>query len=232
MNRALAPFVLLLSLAFALSPAVNGGFPGFSPTQFPIVQSRWPVQPVGWAFSIWGPVFLGLIASAGWGLWRRRNDPQWQAMRVPLAVSLAIGTLWITVANVEPLIATVMIIFMAAAATEALLRAPREFAAWGPVGLYAGWVSAAAGVAIGAVLSGYGVLSPQIAALAILVVLSLVGVAVIWVCPAPPGYLFGLCWAYMGVIVAGLDPLNAAVVALSGVAILKLTALSLVRRPA
>ena len=105
-------------------------------------------------------------------------------------------------------------------------------AAWGPVGLYAGWVSAAAGVAMGAVLSGYGVLSPQIAALAILVVLSLVGVAVIWVCPAAPSYLFSLCWAYMGVIVAGLEPLNAAVVGLSGVAILKLTALSLVRRPA
>ena len=170
--------------------------------------------------------------TAGWGLWRRRTDPQWQAMRLPLTVSLAIGTLWIAVANVEPLIATVMIIFMAAAATEALLRAPREIAAWGPVGLYAGWVSAAAGVAMGAVLSGYGVLSPQIAALAILVVLSLVGVAVIWVCPAAPSYLFSLCWAYMGVIVAGLEPLNAAVVGLSGVAILKLTALSLVRRPA
>ena len=97
-----------------------------------------------------------------------------------------------------------------AAATEALLRAPREIAAWGPVGLYAGWVSAAAGVAMGAVLSGYGVLSPQIAALAILVVLSLVGVAVIWVCPAAPSYLFSLCWAYMGVIVAGLEPLRRA----------------------
>ena len=54
----------------------------------------------------------------------------------------------------------------------------------------------------------------------------------IWVCPAAPSYLFSLCWAYMGVIVAGLEPLNAAVVGLSGVAILKLTALSLVRRPA
>ncbi|MCA0964463.1 tryptophan-rich sensory protein [Salipiger bermudensis] len=230
MSRALAPLVLLLSLAFALSPTLTGGFPGFSPEQFPVVQSRWPVQPVGWAFSIWGVIFLLLIASAAYGLWRQRFDPDWQHMRGPLAVSLGLGTLWIAAAQWQPLAATAMILVMAATAILALLRAPGDLRARAPIGLYAGWLTAAAGVATGASLSGYGVLSAQAAALVMLSLLLVIAGVVLWLRPSALAYAFGVGWACMGVVVANLQVSNLPVIALALTGIALVVAVPLLRR--
>lgn len=232
MSRALAPLVLLLTLGFAASPLLSDSFAGFTPTQFPVVQSRWPVQPVGWAFSIWGVIYLGLLASAVYGLLRARREIAWQEMRLPLALSLAVGMFWIPVANLQPVAATVMIIFMAAGAIAATLRAPRGPFALGAVGLYAGWLTAATGVAMAVVLSGFGVLTAQVAALLLLVAVIALALAVLWCRPDALGYAFGVGWALMGVIVANLDPQNTPVIALAGTGIAGLLALVVLRRGA
>lgn len=226
----LAPLVLILTVAFALSPLASNGFNGFTPNQFPVVQDSWPVQPVGWAFSIWGVIYLWLAAGAVYGVMRARHDPRWQAMRAPLAASLLIGVFWITVANLQPLAATVMIIFMAAGAIAALLRAPDGILAAGPVGLYAGWLTAATGVAIAVVLGGYGVLSAQAAALVLLALVLIVALAVQWQRPNALSYAFGVGWALMGVIVANLSPANVPVVGLAGFGIFALVALVVWKR--
>ena len=41
-------------LLFAVSPLFTQGFNGFEPDQFPVPQDDPPVQPAGYAFSIWG----------------------------------------------------------------------------------------------------------------------------------------------------------------------------------
>jgi hypothetical protein len=228
----LAPLVLILTLAFALSPLASNGFNGFTPGQFPVVQDHWPVQPVGWAFSIWGLIYLWLTAGAVYGLLRARGDLRWTEMRAPLAISLLIGVFWIAVANLQPLAATVMIIFMAAAAIVALLRAPDGFWAVGPVGLYAGWLTAATGVAIAVVLGGYGVLSAQVAALVLLALVLGVALSVQWQRPGAFSYGFGVAWALMGVIVANLDPVNLPVIGLAGFGITALVALVILRKEA
>ena len=64
MSRYLPHLTLLFAILFALSPLASDGFNGFKPDQFPVVQERWPVQPAGWAFSIWGLIYLGLIVYA------------------------------------------------------------------------------------------------------------------------------------------------------------------------
>lgn len=46
--------VLLLAVAFSVSPILSNGFGGFYRESFPVQVDRWPAQPVGWAFSIWG----------------------------------------------------------------------------------------------------------------------------------------------------------------------------------
>ncbi|SFH23478.1 hypothetical protein SAMN04488020_108143 [Palleronia marisminoris] len=92
----------LLALAFAASPLLTGSFGGFDPNAFPVPQQDPPVTPEGYAFSIWGLIYLALIAHGLIGL-RRGDDPDWARTRAPLALSLAVGAIWIPVAKASPL---------------------------------------------------------------------------------------------------------------------------------
>ncbi|MFD2173242.1 hypothetical protein [Rhodobacter lacus] len=230
MSQVLAPLTLLLSLAFAAAPALTEGFRGFTPGQFPVPADRWPVVPVGWSFAIWGLIYLWLVAGATWGLVRARTAPAWHAMRAPLCLSLAIGTPWIWVANLAPAAAAVMLVFMAATAIAAFLRAPAgPWSAW-PVGLYAGWLSAATAVAFGVVLPGQGVLSPDWAAYGALA--ALLGGA-LWVTGKrddAPSYAGAVLWALLGVLVANARAGDLAVSLLAGAAIALLLIVSFLRR--
>lgn len=223
-----ATLVLVLTLSFVLSPLANPGFNGFTPEQFPVVVEDWPVQPVGWAFSIWGLIYLGLLAHAVYGLVRARHDADWAPMRLPLALSLGVGTFWLAVAQIAPLAATAMIVFMTAFAIAALLRAPQNRWACGPVGLYAGWLTAATGVAIAVVLGGYGVLSAQVAALGALVGVAALALGVLALRPGSWAYALGVGWALMGIIVANAQPLNLPVAGLAGAGILALALCALI----
>ena len=126
------------------------------------------MQPAGYAFAIWGVIYLWLVAGSVFGLMKRRNDLGWQGMRAPLCVSLAIGTVWLPVAVHSALWAAVLIWFMLIPALVALSRAPASDKGWAvlPLGLYAGWLSAASCVALGLVTAGWGLLSQDIAAFA------------------------------------------------------------------
>ncbi|WP_299357959.1 tryptophan-rich sensory protein [uncultured Paracoccus sp.] len=224
MHRLLAVVTLLLAVGFAVSPLFSDGFNGFEPSQFPVEQDFWPVQPAGWAFSIWGVIFLWLIAGAGFGLWRRAEAPDWQAMRWPLAVSLFVGMFWIAVANAAPVIATVMIVVMWITAVAAFLRAGRRDPLWqvAPVGLYAGWLTAATGVAIGVVAGGYGWLSAQAAALLCLTGVLAVAVGVQTARRDSWAYPLAVGWALLGVVAANLPSRNLPVIALALAGILLL----------
>ena len=199
-----AYLLLVVSLTFALSPLVTSGFNGFEPDQFPIAQTNPPAQPAGYAFAIWGVIYLGLIASAGFGLLKRRHDPWWEQTRTPLIVSLAVGSFWIPAAQQAPLLATVMIWIMALGAIVALLRAPDE-SPWAldvPLGLYAGWLTAAANLSVALVLVGYGIVGPQWAALISLSATALMTFYVLRRKPMSRGYGAAVVWALIGICVA------------------------------
>lgn len=222
--------VAALTLAFAASPILTRGFAGFDKDQFPIPLEHWPAQPAGWAFSIWGVIYLWLIASGVKGL--KENGALWRAMRPALSVSLAVGVFWISVANTAPIAATVMIVVMAATAIAALLRTRGADPGWlaGPVGLYAGWLTAASGVACAVVLSGYGLLSPRIAAV---VLLSLVLIVALIVTgrARTHSYPIAVCWALSGVIAANASAAHWPVAALAGVGIVLIATRALLQRP-
>ncbi|MHA6265483.1 hypothetical protein [uncultured Aliiroseovarius sp.] len=222
----LAILTFILTIAFALSPALTPGFAGYSPDQFPVVQDFWPIQPAGWAFSIWGVIYIWLIAGAGWGLWKAPFDPDWRAMRMPLAVSLGIGVFWVAVANAAPVLATVMIFVMAVTAIIAMLRAGSANRVWQmrPVALYAGWLTAATGVGTGVVLGGYGLLSPQTAALTMLVAVLAVALWVQSLRQDEWGYPLAIIWALAGVIAANASKGNWLIIALATVGIVALGA--------
>lgn len=202
-------FQLSAAIVFAASPLAVGGFNGFAPDQFPIPQVNVPVQPAGYAFSIWGLIYLWLIAGAGFGLFARSDSADWAAMRWPLTISLVLGAAWIPAAQISVPVATVMIWAMWALAVWALLAAGKSDRWWqrAPVALYAGWLTAASCVALGLVLGGYGVLGiPAAAVLSILLALAL-AVLVQRLRPDEPVYAAGVIWALIGVVVSNLDPL-------------------------
>lgn len=233
MKRIWAGVVLGLAVLFALSPLASDGFNGFTPTQFPVIRD-WPVQPVGWAFSIWGLIYGWLIAGSLYGLARAPQAPGWQAMRPALGLSLGLGVFWIAVANLAPVAATAMILVMAAAAIAAMLRAGNQDRLWlaAPIGLYAGWLTAASGVALGVVLGGHGILAAQVAALTMLA--SVLGVAMLIAARRPQVWTYPLAvgWAALGIAVKNLGLGNPAVwgLALAGIAVLGLQYLANRRR--
>jgi hypothetical protein len=214
--KALSIVVLVATLTFVLSPLASTEFNGFSYDQFPVLQIDPPVQPAGYAFSIWGVIYLWLVVSAVFGLLRAANDPDWDTMRPALAISLITGTFWIAAANVAPVLATGMIVVMAAAAITAMLRAGsgKPWLLARPIALYAGWLTAATGVAIGVVVDGYGIMPVQTAAILCLIGVLIVALTVQAARPREWAYPVAVIWALIGVAVANLTSPNWPVIAL------------------
>ncbi|WP_099826393.1 TspO/MBR family protein [Oceaniglobus indicus] len=223
-----AVLVLIVAIAFAVSPLLTPDFGGFDPDLYPVPQSDPPVQPAGYAFSIWGPIYLWLLVHAAFGVWKRREAADWDRTRLPLTVSLAVGAAWLPVALVSPLAATAMIWVMLITALVALVAAPRRdrWLARAPLGLYAGWLTAASCVSIGLVLAGWGWTSQSVAAWISLLVALALGAAMLRARPAP-GYGLALVWALIAVAVQNWNR-NADLVALAAVGAILIAGLTVV----
>lgn len=200
--------VFLLTLAFVLSPLWVPDFGGFDADQFPIPQVSPPVQPAGYAFAIWGVIYMWLLVSAAFGLGQRRHATDWQPMRAPLAMSLAVGAVWLPVAVLSPVLATVLIWAMLVPALVALARCPSRDAGWArlPVGLYAGWLSAASCVAIGLLLGGYGLLPEPVAALLMIGIAAVLASVVQIRQDRTPTYGLAVVWACVAIMVQAPGP--------------------------
>ncbi|MEO9599983.1 hypothetical protein [Parasphingorhabdus sp.] len=151
--------ILITTIAFAIVPFLSPEFGGFDPERFPIPQRNAAVQPAGWAFSIWGLIYLWLIAHAAFGVLKYQDDSEWDKGRIALFISLAVGTIWLPVALLSPIWATILIWIMLIAALVSLYQSEQATPSWiarWPVALYAGWLSAASFVSIGLLLAGYG----------------------------------------------------------------------------
>ena len=222
--------VLLASLSFALAPLLTPDFGGFDPERYPIPQVNSPVQPVGWAFAIWGIIYLLLIVHAGIGVIRHRHDEAWERGRLPLFVSLAIGTGWLSVAALSPVWATLLIIIMLSCALLSLYRmrsaSPTWIAIW-PVALYAGWLSAATFVSLGLLLAGYGVLSATMTAIVALVAATVFALYHQLKLAQWP-YAAAVAWGFIGIAISNLGEQNL-IALLAAVAALTLLALAFVQ---
>jgi hypothetical protein len=222
-----ALILLLATLAFGVAPFVTPPFTGYDPAMFPVYVVRPSIQPAGYAFAIWSVIYLWLIAHAAFGLWKRAEDADWDLVRLPLTVAVAVGAVWLWIAGQSAIWGTVTIWIMAGAAILAFLRADPGVDRWmlsGPTAIFAGWLSAAAAVSTGVLIAGYGWLSDTGSAAAMLALVLAIAVTVQMRRPAMPVYGLTVIWALAGVIVANAGAnLTVAVLAGSGIAVMAAT---------
>ncbi|PYE84047.1 hypothetical protein [Pseudoroseicyclus aestuarii] len=227
MRRLLPYLTLLLTLTFAASAWVTP-FPGFRNDALPIPQPDPLIQPADWAFAVWGVIFAWLIGSAVFGVIARRDDAAWDEARVPLCLSLLFGTPWLLLAKHSAVLATIDIVIMLVFALAAMLRAPRRDIWWLalPVGLYAGWLTAASFVALAITSAGFGLIFGSLGwAWAGLILALTVALLVLEARPWIVTYAVTVAWALIGILAkdAFAHPLYSAV-ALLGILALALVA--------
>lgn len=215
---------LVLTLAFAISPALTDPFSGFSPDQLPNPQIDPPVQPAGYAFAIWGLIYAWLTVSAIFGAFQRRDADHWHRAQLPLCGSLAIGVPWLAIANASAIWATITIFLMAAFAILALIRsdARDRWLLQAPIAIYAGWLTAASFVSLGSTAAGYNIAFDAIGwAYAGILGALVVALVVSARRSGAPEYLLTVIWALIGIIVANQsDPLGVTLLAAAGAAVL------------
>ena len=232
--RLIQPALLLAILAMVAAPALTPAFTGYDPATFPVRIERPAIQPAGYAFSIWGLIYLWLLAHAVFGLLKRRNDPAFMRPALPLLVSGLLGSVWLAIASSAPITATFVILVMGGLAMLAYLRADQTQDRWllaAPLAIYAGWLTAACGVSVGVILAGYGVLSNTGAALLMLTVVIAVALFVQARRPGMPVYGATVVWAAVGVVLANwADTQTVALTAAGGAVIVALWTLITLRR--
>lgn len=175
------------------------------------------ITPAGWAFAIWGPLFL---LSAVFAIWQalpaQRNNLLLDRIAWPAAVALAAQGVWATYtqfANLTAISALIILISLggllmvlrALVAVPTLSRAERWLVA--PVfTALAAWLTAASIVNIAATLKFYGVgggyPNPVLAAVMVLVGAVIAAIATARARGAP---LYGLvfCWALLAIFARG-----------------------------
>jgi len=200
--------ILFLAVAFAAMPFFTR-FNGFEPSLYPIPQEDPAIQPAGWAFSIWGVIYVALIVHAVYGV-LRADDPAWSNKKFPLAISLAVGVIWLPVAGYSPVWATLLILIMLFGALLALFFGLTAREPWRmdlPLGLYAGWLTAASFVSLGLLTAGYGLILGDVGWAQVLLPAAVLFAATIqWNLGFVPGYGAAVIWALIGVVAQAASP--------------------------
>lgn len=163
--------VLLLSMAMPLVSWFSQQ-QAFGPTNGAI-SDRYPtlVVAAGYAFAIWGLIFLLDVLFGFWQLSsKRRAGGAVAAVRLPAALGFALTALWMPVFSHQVFWLALLIIWASLACLALcalrLSRDPRpepgqRWLAWLPLSLHAGWLSLAAILNTAQVIVAYGLLPSE-----------------------------------------------------------------------
>lgn len=190
---------------------------GQSAAQFS-ADSDATLKVIGWAFAIWGVIYLGVAIYAIRQVLPQTGESDLiHAFGWPSALAFGAIGLWIVAAAFDWEVATIVLIFGAlivllipmltqARRIRALSLGDRDrwISVW-PLSLLAGWLTIASPVNLVTVATGNGdlpsMLSPTVWAVLAVIVVGLVGVAVTWRIRTI-AYVLPICWGLVGVFVA------------------------------
>ena len=190
---------------------------GQTPSEFS-ADSDATMRVAGWAFAIWGPIYLGLIVYGVRQMLRKTHESEMlRAFGWPSFLALSFIGAWILAAAWDWEVATIVLIVGAlvvllipllsmAGDIRALPRGDRDrwMTVW-PLAALAGWLTIAAPVNLLTVATGNGdlpaVLAPTAWALIAITVVTLIGLFVTWRTRVPV-YPLPIAWGLMGVFAA------------------------------
>lgn len=132
------------------------------------------IRAAGYAFSIWGVIYLGMVIYGVWQLLpTTKETPELAAVAWPSAIAMAGCGAWLVAAALDIKAATVVIITLSAAAMIGGLLAARRAdgqlwpeghrVIFWPLGLLGGWLTIASALNILTVLTSWGVIGPDTA---------------------------------------------------------------------
>ncbi|MFC3713230.1 hypothetical protein ACFOMD_11640 [Sphingoaurantiacus capsulatus] len=209
----------LAIILFALAQIATPLLPRFGIGQPVGEQSdmtRTLITPAGWAFSIWGALYLGAIVYAIWqALPAQRANALLARIAWPSAGAFAANAAWVAYTQVYGLgaasvaiilfgLACVLFIYRAFAAAPGFTTGERWCAVL-PLSALSAWLSAAAIVNIAASLKFYGVEMnnvPPVAA-AVIAVGGIIAATAIWRGRGNPWYALVFLWALAAIYAAG-----------------------------
>lgn len=233
------------ALQLALPPILFGGR-GFNAEADAGPPS--PAEPAGYAFAIWGPIYLGCLAYAVvQALPSRAADPLFRRIGWLTAAGFALTGAWLLAARFGPVWATVPIIWLMTAAIGTAFVIAAGAARPGlveaafvrlPLALFAGWLTAAAFVNAAEVLPRFGFdrfgLSPAGFAVLVVGAAGALAGALAGLTRGEPAYALAVLWALGGIAAANVMRASGSpvVIAAAGAAGLALVAWCLaLRRP-
>jgi hypothetical protein len=208
--------VLLLGVSQLLAPLWL--FPGTFNEQTakpPLAAVPNPATPAGYAFAIWGVIYLGALAFAVYqALPSNANDPLLERIGWLTAAGYALCIAWLLAARFGPVWATVPIILgmlCCLGAAFAIVMQRREAlgvlqhaVVAAPLALYVGWLSAASFVNAADVLPGYGFarfgMSAQSFGVLVIGCAALLACAVTLRTAAYPAYVVAVLWALTAIV--------------------------------
>lgn len=237
---ALAATIGLNGLANALP--LNGQTTGDVANAFPTFFT-----PASYVFSIWGVIYLGLIAYAGFQvLPAERNNPRLQAIGGWFLLSCVANCAWLVLWHYEyfaltmlamlALLCSLIVIYVRLQVGRRDLPATERWLVHGPFAVYLGWITVATIANASVVLynlgwNGFGITGPAWAAI-LLVVATAIGAAIV-VGRADWGYGTVLVWAFIGIVIKyAATSIIAVTAGVTAAIIALLIVLALLRGPA
>lgn len=213
-KRAFRTFAIVAAALFAVAtPIVQSLMGTIAVGQGDLVNDgNLTLEAAGYAFAIWGLIYAGMTAYAGYqALPSTKETPGLRMLGWPSVIAMAGCGAWLIAATIDAKWATVVIIMVSAAAlcVPLVKRYPVQHRAefWfvaAPLSLLAGWLTVASAINILTVLTSYGIILPEMAngwAASGIVIVMAVGIGITtaarnWIYPLP------IAWGLAGVAVA------------------------------
>lgn len=194
--------------------------------------------PAGYAFSIWGLIYLGLIAYAIYQAFpSQRANPRLQAIAIPFLIASAANPVWIflwhyrlftlTLVAMVTLLLSLITVYRRLRPENGLVPAGERWLVRLPFSIYLGWISVATIANAQDVLywwgwDGFGISDVTWAVTMLMAGLALAGLMA-WR-ERDPAFVLVFVWAYIGIGVAQAETPAVATAANASVVVLVLVA--------